>query len=157
MSPRYIDGKLRKSATKKLSSRQEVELVSLIDRRVVETLQVLVENGAYKELSMRDIGGGTPLHQAVTGCLGYDRDLRIGTGVLQFLVSNGVSPTACDTFKSRPIDIALDEMTNSPTALNFFRELGANENDTNRSDRTFLSCAINCAAEGLPLMVILFR
>lgn len=157
LSPRYIYGKFRNNATKKLSYRQEVELISLIDRRVVETLQVLVENGAYKELAIRDIGGRTTLHRAVTGCLGYDRNLRVGTGVLQFLVNNGVCPTTRDNYKSRPIDIALDPMQSSPTALNFFLELGADANGTDRSGRTFLSSAINCAAEGLPLMETLFR
>lgn len=157
LSPRYMYGTFRRDATKELTYQKEIELKSQIDQWAVQTLQVLVDNGAYGELAMTDISGGTPLHQAVTACLGCEHNLRVGTGVMQFLVSNGISPGARDHHKYRPIDIAVSESTSSATALNFFLELGASANSTDFSGRSLLANAMTCSGEGLPLMEVLFK
>lgn len=157
MSPRHIYGQSLRDPTKKLSYQAEVELKLSIDRRVVETLQVLIENGAYAELGMTDSGGGTPLHQGVSYCLGCDRNLRVGTGVLQFLVNNGVSPSKRDRRGARPIDLTVDEETQSPTALKFFLDLGASPNSKDLIGRSLLSNAICCSESGLALIEILLN
>lgn len=157
LAPRYIYGIVRKGATKKLSYKEEVEIKSNIDSRVVKTLQVLVDNGAYAELSMTDKHGRTPLHQAVSSCLGCDQNLRVGTGVLQFLVNHGISPEARDRNKLRPIDCSVEPDRPSPTALNFFLQLGASANSKDYRGQSLLANAVSCSAESLLLMEVLCK
>lgn len=74
----------------KISIEKEVELKFAIEARVVSTLRVLVENGAYNEIFAIDRSGCTPLLHTVEVGFSSEHDIRVGTAVLRFLIEQEV-------------------------------------------------------------------
>lgn len=153
-SPRQI---FQQSAPQRLSRRDELQLIYDIDNRVVSTLRILVQNGARQELLGIDRGGNTTLHRAVAECLGSVHDLRAGTGVLQFLVDQGVSLSLVNVENDRPIEVAILYGSAGTTSLNFFLAIGVSANSTDVYGASLLANAILCDQPALPVIEMLLK
>lgn len=149
--------KLQKEAFDTQSYFDEIQVKYAVERRVVSTIRILVENGALVELSSSNWVGDTPLHQAVYGCLHSEggSDLRVGTGVIRYLVEQGANLSLRNNDQERPIDVAAGFTHGSKTALNCFLDMGESPNSLDSSGNTLLSQALVCVAAALPIVELL--
>lgn len=155
-SSNHILEKLQREALETLSDTSDLQLKYAVETRVVATLRILVKNGAHAELFMANRSGDTPMHQAVYQCHGFSgSDLTVGSGVLQYLVSQGAHMWKHNTEGQRPIDEAAGYASGCPTALKFFLSRGASPNSTNRYGVCLLQQALACDPDAFPLIELL--
>ncbi|KAL0636404.1 hypothetical protein Q9L58_004654 [Maublancomyces gigas] len=143
----------RKLAPKGMSGKDNLKLVQTIEARVVTTIQVLLNAGAYSELRTVDHDGNTPLHHAVFYCLGSTLDLQVGAGILRLLVQSGSSLSARNHNQYTPLE--LTAQCGCSTALTFFLDIGLSPNTKGLDGRSLLSNTIVCTTRALSTMQVL--
>lgn len=154
-SPTKIFEKHRKTNPGVLTNGEEVELKFAIETRVVATLRVLVENGAFNEIFAIDGRGATPLHYTVEEGFFSNHDIRVGTAVLRFLIEQGANVFIRDNDQFTPIELAVQFDIHNNAALNFFLDLGISPNFKSASGLSLLRDCLYADLRTLPTIELL--
>lgn len=132
------------SATSKVPAR-DIELKYEMERRVVSTVQSLIEMGARAYLSTPNELGNTPLHHAVMTCCALsatDRsDLVVGSGVIKMLVDYKADYLVCNKDNDSAIDLSVNGGAAGTTALNCFLDRGLDPNSKTHAGQSFILAA----------------
>lgn len=159
----FILQKLEWDSLRSLSTRaaeiptdSDIQLVYEIERRVMSTIRILVENGAHQEIFMTDKRGNTPLHRAAVRSINfnYGPDIIAGTGVLRYLVRQGANIHALNYSGRYPIHkAAMCQPLNKP-AVSFFLDMGISPNLEDFGGLSLLNNAL-CTPNGFPIVELL--
>lgn len=158
IAPIYIYRTLQRATFDGSSHFDELRVKSDIERRVISTRGMLVENGGRHHLFHTDYRNNSTLHQSASQCLGTDgADTSIGSGVLRFLAEYGVSPTLRNDDNLLPIHLAVMPKTCNITSLTYFLDHGANPNDSSPDGKKLITHTFTCAPLSLPVISLLLE
>lgn len=138
-----------------LSKQEEVDLKFAIENRVVATLRVLVQNGAYPEIFARDGRGATPTHLTVEEGFSSKHDIRVGAAVLKFLFEHGANLNTLDHDRFTPIALSIQLDIHNIAALNYFLDLGMSPNNKNPAGVSLLKECLYADLRALPCIEFL--
>lgn len=157
-SPWKILQKEMDASRGQITLRQEIKIKAEIEARVVSTLAMLVNNGAFMELHQTDRSGDSPPHHAVYGfCLDSEHDINFGTGILKFFLDNGVSHMNRNEEGYTPYELAVLPGLANRTVLNFYLNNGISANELDPSGVSLLAHAFNPEPGAVPVVELLLN